>query len=313
MNAVAGPSSAPANRVLFPSEPEYEDDPLPTSQPAIDEPRIKLEIRPRRTETDKTSSRRRKFECNICFDNYPEALAMRLEPCRHAFCSGCVLEYVATRLEQNKFPVPCPVCAVGTSVIDPGRITYEELDHLNLTSAQREKWTELEMADVSVHIQCRRCQRSAYVDKQDLSEMKLVNCPFGDCSYVWCQACQQEIIPGRPPHRCDGTDKLDRLMAKKGWKYCPTCNTPIQKAAGCDHIICSSPGCNTHFCYRCGEIIIRTVLRQEVFPALSLHKLGCEAFREMEGEVDSASDASTSTRRFDRMAFIERVRRMSGF
>jgi hypothetical protein len=48
--------------------------------------------------------------------------------------------------------------------------------------------------------------------------------------------------------------ELDHLMKEKGWKYCPGCKTPYQKAEGCNHMTCTSPGCNTQFCYACGGV-----------------------------------------------------------
>ncbi|KAH9016425.1 hypothetical protein EDB83DRAFT_2439307, partial [Lactarius deliciosus] len=42
------------------------------------------------------------------------------------------------------------------------------------------------------------------------------------------------------------------------------CKTPIQKVSGCNHMTCLTPACNTHFCYHCGDLIVKSALRQEI-------------------------------------------------
>ncbi|KAF8465628.1 hypothetical protein DFH94DRAFT_783135 [Russula ochroleuca] len=68
-------------------------------------------------------------------------------------------------------------------------------------------------------------------------------------------------------------------MKRRGWKYCPTCKTPIQKRSGCNHMSCPSPACNTHFCYICGCLIVKSTLRQEIEGATSAHyRKNCQLF-----------------------------------
>jgi hypothetical protein len=74
------------------------------------------------------------------------------------------------------------------------------------------------------------------VDPQKYDAAKLISCPLPPCDYMWCKACQQAVAPDGPAHSCDGSAKLDRLMNRQGWKYCPGCNTPILKAMGCNHM-----------------------------------------------------------------------------
>ena len=50
------------------------------------------------------------FECGICMEEMPEDSVARPDPCLHAFCRGCMYEYVSTRLEEHKFPILCPTC-----------------------------------------------------------------------------------------------------------------------------------------------------------------------------------------------------------
>jgi hypothetical protein len=44
---------------------------------------------------------------------------------------------------------------------------------------------------------------------------------------------------------------------------------------------CMSPGCNTHFCYICGEAIIRSALRRDVQAATTAHYRRCRLFEDV--------------------------------
>ncbi|KAJ7787910.1 hypothetical protein B0H14DRAFT_2951272 [Mycena olivaceomarginata] len=70
-------------------------------------------------------------------------------------------------------------------------------------------------------------------------------------------------------------------MKSRGWKHCPGCKTPFQKSDGCNHMTCMSPGCNTHFCYLCGQSIVRSALQREVRSAVSAHYRRCRLFEDV--------------------------------
>jgi hypothetical protein len=48
-----------------------------------------------------------------------------------------------------------------------------------------------------------------------------------------------------------------------------------------DPVQCMSPGCNTHFCYTCGEAIIRSALRGSVQAATTAHYRKCRLFEDV--------------------------------
>src|ERR1700722_7246917 len=66
-----------------------------------------------------------------------------------------------------------------------------------------------------------RCQRSAFVDRDEYQEQKILVCPLPGCNHSWCKACQQKIDFSGPQHSCDGSLELTHLMKQKGWKHCP--------------------------------------------------------------------------------------------
>lgn len=66
-----------------------------------------------------------------------------------------------------------------------------------------------------------RCNRSAFVDRQEHQESTLLLCPLPDCDNVWCKNCQQSNMVNGSQHSCDGLAELEQLMREMGWKYCP--------------------------------------------------------------------------------------------
>lgn len=155
------------------------------------------------------------------------------------------------------------------------------------------------------------------MDRLDFEEAGTLACPFSECNHIWCKSCQQAIAVGGPQHSCDGSSELASLMKQRGWKHCPSrrllpsltndankgtgCKTPFMKETGCNHMTvsaamhraflkfvnihhytqCMSPGCNTHFCYVCGDLIIRSALRREVQAATSAHYRTCRLFEDV--------------------------------
>ncbi|KAJ8584531.1 hypothetical protein M405DRAFT_746833 [Rhizopogon salebrosus TDB-379] len=233
------------------------------------------------------------FTCAICMEEQPVDNAVELD-CSHPMCRDCVRGHICSKIEEHRFPVLCPVC-VAEQDDPPGVISGLLVRLIGMDERLYATWEEMELSQHSVLLHCRRCRRSVLVDKEEHQESQILACPLPNCTHRWCKACQQSITFGSPAHTCDGTSELDRLMKQKGWKYCPSrssccairyysfspadCKTPFQRNGGCRHMTCISPGCNTHFCYGCGECIIRSALRTEIEGAVTAHYNGtCRMF-----------------------------------
>ncbi|KIM88114.1 hypothetical protein PILCRDRAFT_248113 [Piloderma croceum F 1598] len=232
------------------------------------------------------------FECGVCMDEHPEDYVTLLDPCGHKFCRDCIRNHIGAKLAEHYFPVLCPVCMAEEGKSDPGVITDIVAKQAGITEQQYETWLELEMAEFSVPLHCRECERSFSVDRQDLEDTDTISCPLQECNHVWCKLCQQSISQDGPEHSCDGQAELDHLMQQRGWKYCPNCKTPIEKGMGCNHMTCISPGCNTHFCYKCGDSIIKSSLPSEINAATSAHFRSCNMFEDVSEDEDDGDYVS---------------------
>ncbi|KAI6020284.1 hypothetical protein BKA83DRAFT_689605 [Pisolithus microcarpus] len=216
------------------------------------------------------------FKCGICLEEYPEDDAARVEDCHHMVCRSCLKDYVRGKIADHRFPVLCPICTAEDR--RAGEISGLLVEQLGITEEEHGIWIEMELSQFSILLHCRKCNRTPFVDRADYNDMPNIACPMRDCNHVWCKLCHRTIVIGGPKHSCDGTSELDHLMKEKGWQYCPSCKTPIQKEYGCNHMMCIAPGCNTHFCYRCGELVVRSALREEVGRAVSGHYRKCLLF-----------------------------------
>ncbi|KAF8645632.1 hypothetical protein AX16_007714 [Volvariella volvacea WC 439] len=224
------------------------------------------EAGPKRVEGTKPST----FDCAVCFDEHPLHDIARVDGCDHLFCRDCLRKYVVSKIEERRFPIMCAVCAVK-DVKDPGMITENLVQVLGISEANYSTFVELQMVGISINVQCRKCNRSSFIDKGDYEAITIIACPLPGCNYVWCKLCHQEVNPRAQSHSCDGNRELKELVRREGWKQCPGCTSTVQKIEGCNHMTCVTPGCNTHFCYVCGALLYQGQKRSEIDKAVERH------------------------------------------
>jgi hypothetical protein len=46
-------------------------------------------------------------------EEMPSDSVARPDPCGHAFCRECLREHVFARLDERRFPIPCPTCTAN--------------------------------------------------------------------------------------------------------------------------------------------------------------------------------------------------------
>ncbi|KAI6143725.1 hypothetical protein BKA82DRAFT_4182778 [Pisolithus tinctorius] len=186
------------------------------------------------------------FECGICFEPVPVGLGIHLDPCQHAVCGSCITGHVCAKISERRFPVFCPLCMADPENVNPSTVPDTIVQRLELTDEEHKIWAELEMAQFAVQIQCHKCRRSAFI-----------KCPFSDCSHTWCKNCQQAILSDGPSIRA--------TIVKAA----------VQKMGGCNHMTCATPGCNSHFCYKCGKQIAKSPIQMVVSSAVTAHYRHC--------------------------------------
>ncbi|PCH33340.1 hypothetical protein WOLCODRAFT_14646 [Wolfiporia cocos MD-104 SS10] len=217
-----------------------------------------------------------KVKCAICLDDFIEEEIAIFGYCGHQFCKECMRGYVISKINARCYPIVCPTCMTDREQEDVGVLDEAALQQIELSDEQEQKFVELQLTSYAVKVHCRRCDQECFVDRVDYDATDVIECPVGlGCTFTWCKACSLEVSSDGPTHSCDGTNELDYLMQQHGWKRCPGCRTPAEKISGCNHMTCTVPGCNMHFCYQCGKAIIRTLRVDQIYEALDAHMLVC--------------------------------------
>ncbi|KAF5336159.1 hypothetical protein D9611_006354 [Ephemerocybe angulata] len=220
-----------------------------------------------------------KFECLICFETVQGVDGSRLMNCEHSFCQDCMTGHVLSQIQQQIYPILCPVCFADPDRAQTrGFVDDVVLHGLNLSSKDLEKFEDLQMAAIIVKIDCPGCKGKLIVDREDYLQEPFIRCTLDGCSSRFCRACLMVVDGPDEKHACKIDEELDALMKVNGWRYCPGCRTPIQKDSGCNHMTCRTPGCTTHFCYVCGDLIWNGQTIKSLSNCLSAHWAHCQQF-----------------------------------
>ncbi|KAJ2934035.1 hypothetical protein H1R20_g3074, partial [Candolleomyces eurysporus] len=188
-----------------------------------------------------------KFECLICFETVQGVDGSRCMNCEHSFCRDCLTGHVRSQLEENVYPILCPVCfADPDRTLARGYVDDFIVEELDLTEKEVDKYNDLQMAAVVVKIDCPGCKKNLVVAREDYLENPFISCTLPDCHSRFCRACLMVTEGDNDQHECKIDEELDALMKEHGWRYCPGCRTPILKDSGCNHMTCKSPGCTTY-------------------------------------------------------------------
>ncbi|KAE9393084.1 hypothetical protein BT96DRAFT_924279, partial [Gymnopus androsaceus JB14] len=217
------------------------------------------------------------FECGVCMETVIDEDLALVDNCQHQFCRECLQGYVLSKIKDRRFPIVCPICMNDKAHPNPGTIGQSLIEQMHIPQKDYEIFEQMMLLQYNA----RKLRLSIEIEYQ---EEVIVTCPLPGCGHAWCKTCMQDIDFGGPPHSCDGSNELASLMREKGWKACPGCQTNIQKMDGCNHMTCPLPGCNMHFCYRCGQGIIRSTLTTEVRNAISGHYGACQLLEVEEEE-----------------------------
>ncbi|KAH9933914.1 uncharacterized protein B0H18DRAFT_606022 [Fomitopsis serialis] len=188
--------------------------------------------------------RQPQVECPVCFNEVTNPVKL---DCGHTWCKTCLQNYLRASVDNGAFPLVC----LG----DEARCTSP----IPIHAAQEILSTNDFMSIVEASFR-------AYVHSRP-SEYHY--CPTPDCLQVYrrtshntvlqCPSCLTRICPKcNSEHHEGSTCKLneagDRILFEE-WKSshdakdCPSCKAPIEREAGCNHMMCIR--CKTHICWAC--------------------------------------------------------------
>ncbi|KIJ14058.1 hypothetical protein PAXINDRAFT_13174, partial [Paxillus involutus ATCC 200175] len=98
----------------------------------------------------------RRYHCGICLDDFPEDDAVHIDSCGHDICRDCARGHVCTKIDERRFPVLCPVCMADHTNPNPGTVSGLLVQLLGVSEEQYKTWEEMEMAQFSILVNCRK-------------------------------------------------------------------------------------------------------------------------------------------------------------
>ncbi|CUA75744.1 Cell surface glycoprotein 1 [Rhizoctonia solani] len=190
---------------------------------------------------------RRKSDCVVCFCPPENPL---LFSCGHRYCKSCFSQYVASAAENRTLPLLCigegckasiPLSMITLHANQPDQEALFYAAFQAYVTAHPDQYRYCPTAN---------CQYIYRVGPEDA----IVQCKL--CLSTICTHCHIEQHEGiscadyQASHDESEIQKsFDRWRARHNVKPCPNCAAPIEKIAGCNHMMCSA--CRTHMCWVC--------------------------------------------------------------
>ena len=60
------------------------------------------------------------FSCGICLESHQTDFLAYAMPCGHLYCRNCLRRYAVSKIEEHRYPIPCPGCSADKDRSEPG-------------------------------------------------------------------------------------------------------------------------------------------------------------------------------------------------
>jgi hypothetical protein len=199
----------------------------------------------RHTQERHVSQRKRgAHDCPVCLGDVSLPVSL---PCGHTWCMSCLVNFLTSAVSTRLFPLTClgdegrcnhpiPV-SIAKDILTPDQ--FSEVTHASFLSYIHSRPSEFFYCPTP---DCPQIYRTAPPDT-------ILQCP--SCLVRICGNCHVESHEGTTCAKREFEDqKLFKEWSKwRDVKNCPGCKAPIERIAGCNHIMCTH--CKTHICWAC--------------------------------------------------------------
>lgn len=206
--------------------------------------------------------------CPICWGTVDNPVLL---PCSHVYCKDCLI----SQLGSGQYPIYCHGAVPHGEGANTGACGQPiALDIIRRNFEYGEAFEQMLRRALLAHLKKHPSQYRAcptpdcmhwYEPVSDTThDRSIVQFEDDDtvtflCPSCFSSTCRVCALPAHPDSSCEEAVELYRNMdrAFDKWKRrnrvqdCPSCQMPIQKVGGCNHVTCS--GCNTHICWFCME------------------------------------------------------------
>uniref|UniRef100_A0A1D1ZFA8 RBR-type E3 ubiquitin transferase n=2 Tax=Anthurium amnicola TaxID=1678845 RepID=A0A1D1ZFA8_9ARAE len=202
------------------------------------------------------------FVCGICMEAKLLSECSSIKGCTHLFCSDCIAQYVAAKVQENVTAIKCPQPGCRDGSLEP------EVCRSILPVDVFDRWCtalceSLFVGEVRFYCPFKDCSALLIDESVSGSDGKKGDvitqseCPH--CHRLFCAQCK---VPWHPAVTCNefqmlGLDEraredimLMKIAKKSKWQRCPKCKFYVERTDGCMFMSCR---CGFRFCYGCAS------------------------------------------------------------
>ncbi|XP_022732329.1 E3 ubiquitin-protein ligase RNF144A-like [Durio zibethinus] len=192
------------------------------------------------------------FICEICVEPKQANESFNIKGCSHAYCTVCMIKYVASKLQDKITAISCPV-GNCEGLLEP------QYCRNILPREVFDRWGDALCEAIilgSERFYCPFKDCSMLLIDDGGQVVKESECP--NCRRLFCAQCKVPWHAGIECGEFQGLDKDEReredimlmkLAKDKKWSRCPKCRFVVERTEGCRLMRCR---CGTAFCYDCG-------------------------------------------------------------
>ncbi|KAI7089087.1 hypothetical protein KC356_g2754 [Hortaea werneckii] len=193
------------------------------------------------------------FECTVCCEEKPADAKLIIT--EDAVCIGCFTESIVPQFEaavKHEFLYPVRWGSVAVSATEFAGYLPEDF-LLQWLLKEREYRLPINERVYCKHATANGEECGAFIGEKLGPGCKYIaECNL--CEDATCMSCGEGLQDSAAQHFCSEEvvavqDPFTGMQRGKDYQLCPKCQTPINLAAGCNHLMC---GCGTSFCYICG-------------------------------------------------------------
>jgi len=180
------------------------------------------------------------FECPVCYDEVAPQEATRLTNCSHKCCTSCLSDHAQSYLRRpgSNLNVPCFQSNCTQLMTKHEVFSLCPQDTIKVAIARAiDDWIATDHC-------LRRCETAGCNHFYHFCPVRLQS------SVTVCPGCKQERGKPTVEQLLDEERALQKLMEKYKVRRCARCGSGVQKAHGCNKMMCR---CGYRFCYVCGS------------------------------------------------------------
>ena len=180
------------------------------------------------------------FECPVCYDDVAAQEATRLSNCSHKCCTSCLRDHVQSFLRRpgSSLNVPCFQSDCTKLMTKHEVLSLCPQDTIKVAIARA-------IDDLIATDHClKRCDTAGCNHVYHFCPVRMKT------SITVCPRCNQELGKPTVEQLLEEERALQKLMKKYKVRRCARCGSGVQKAHGCNKMMCR---CGYRFCYVCGS------------------------------------------------------------